>query len=390
MVIVLKINDFEIFVVKTLPPYRGGRYWTFLKLITDEGFEGLGELTELAAIGREASNVKLLEDLCRRYVLGSDPFRIESLTHRMYTYDHDFRHPDLTVMSAISAIEIACWDIIGKYLNQPVYNLLGGIYNDRLKAYSYIPEGEGWRKLGPEEAAEKAVEVMKKGFKALKLDPFPPIYPSPRDIPIDEINHAAKILRSIRDVVGNDIEICIGTHGQLTTYSAIRVARMLEEFNPLWFEEPVPPENVDEMAYVAAHTRIPIAAGERRVTKFEFLELLQKRAARIIQMDVGRCGGILESKKIAAIAEAYYASIAPHMYFGPVLLAATIQLDVCSPNFLIQEYNVMEMHNIMVRTPIELENGYIIPPKEPGLGVELRDEVVSEYLIKEYSVKHVG
>lgn len=378
----MRINRFEVFVVETTPPYRGGRYWTFLKLITDEGIEGVGELTSLAAVGREASNVKLLEDLCRRYVVGSDPFRIEYLMHRMYTYDHDFRHPDLTVMSAVSAIEIACWDIIGKYLKQPVYNLLGGIYNERLKAYSYIPEGEGWRRLTPEEAADKALQVVKRGFKALKLDPLPPLYPSPRDISIEEINHARKVLRSIRDAVGDNIEICIGTHGQLTTYSAIRVAKMLEEFNPLWFEEPVPPENVDEMARVASHTRIPIAAGERRVTKYEFLELLQKGAAQIIQMDVGRCGGILESKKIASMAEAYYASIAPHMYFGPILLAATIQLDVCSPNFLMQEFNVMEMHDLVLKNPIRLEDGYIIPSKEPGLGIELREDVISEHLFK--------
>ncbi|MDW7969398.1 MAG: mandelate racemase/muconate lactonizing enzyme family protein [Sulfolobales archaeon] len=367
-------------MVETLPPYRGGRYWTFLKLITDEEVEGIGELTSLAAVGREASNVKLLEDLCRRYVLGHDPFKIEALMHRLYTYDHDFRHPDLTVMSAISAIEIACWDIIGKYLGHPIYNLLGGTYNEKLKAYSYIPEGEGWRKLTPDEVAEKSLNVIKKGFRALKLDPFPPIYPSPRDISIEEINYARKILKSIRDTVGDDVEICVGTHGQLTTYSAIRVAKMLEEFNPLWFEEPVPPENVDEMAIVAAHTTVPIAAGERRVTKYEFLELLQKRAARIIQMDVGRCGGILESKKIASMAEAYYASIAPHMYFGPIVLAATIQLDVCSPNFLMQELNVMEMHDTILKVPIKLENGYIIPPKGPGLGVELRDDIVSKHI----------
>jgi 2-dehydro-3-deoxyphosphogalactonate aldolase len=375
----LKITNFEVFIVKNIPPYRGGRYWIFLKLITDEGVEGYGELTSLGAYGREASNVKLLEDLCRKFVIGSDPFRVEELWHRLYSYDHDFRHPDLTTMSAISAIEIACWDIIGKYLKQPIYNLLGGIYNEKLKAYSYIPEGEGWRRLTPEEVVEKALEVVKKGFKAIKLDPFPPLYPSPRDVTLSEIKYVRELLKRIRDAVGDEVEICIGTHGQFTTHSAIRVAKMLEEFNPLWFEEPVPPENVDEMAIVARHTRIPIAAGERKVTKYEFLELLRKGAARIIQMDVGRCGGILESKKITALAEAHYASIAPHMYFGPVLLAATIQLDVCSPNFLIQEYNVTELHSKILKKPITVEDGYIIPSKDPGLGIELREDVVKEF-----------
>jgi len=378
----LRISGFNIIVVENVPPYRGGRYWIFLKLTTDEGIEGIGELTSLAAIGREVSNIKLLEDLCKRYVINSDPFKIEDLWRRMYTYDHDYRHPDLTSMSAISAIEMACWDIIGKYLKQPVYNLLGGKVNEKIKAYSYIPEGEGWRKLTPDEAADNALQVVGNGFKALKLDPFPPIYPSPRDVTLDEINYVRKLLKAIRDAVGDDVEICIGTHGQFTTWSAIRVAKALEEFNPLWFEEPVPPENVDEMARVARHTRIPIAAGERKVTKYEFLELLRKQAAQIIQMDVARCGGILESKKIASMAEAFYASIAPHMYFGPVALAATIQLDVCSPNLLIQEYNIGKLHNMILKNPFKVVDGYIIPPEEPGLGIELNDNVLENYLYK--------
>ena len=177
------------------------------------------------------------------------------------------------------------------------------------------------------------------------------------------------------------MEVGIGTHGQLTTYSAIRVANALEEYQPFWFEEPVSPENVDEMARVAAHTSIPIATGERLVTKYEFAEVIEKGAASIIQLDVGQCGGILESKKIAAIAETHYAMIAPHMYCGPIIAAAAIQLDTCSPNFLIQEANQGPLHKTIFKEPLVFEHGYIIPPTGPGLGVELDMDVVNAHLV---------
>ena len=157
------------------------------------------------------------------------------------------------------------------------------------------------------------------------------------------------------------------------------MAKELEEFSPFWFEEPVPPENIDEMARVAAHTSIPIATGERLVTKYEFAELLKKQAAQILQLDVGQCGGILESKKIASMAEAHYALIAPHMYCGPVAAAAAVQLDTCSPNFLIQEFNANDLHSEIFVEPIQFESGYITPPTGPGLGVELDESVVAKH-----------
>ncbi|MEM7133241.1 MAG: mandelate racemase/muconate lactonizing enzyme family protein [Chloroflexota bacterium] len=162
----------------------------------------------------------------------------------------------------------------------------------------------------------------------------------------------------------------------LSTSGAIRVAAELEQYSPYWFEEPVSPENVDEMARVAAQTSIPIASGERLVSKYEFSELLKKQAAQIIQVDVGQCGGILEAKKVASMAEAHYAMIAPHMYCGPIAMAAAIQVDTCSPNFLIQEFNTNDLHSEIFAEPIRLENGYITPPAKPGLGVELDEEVV--------------
>ena len=184
----------------------------------------------------------------------------------------------------------------------------------------------------------------------------------------------------MRDAVGDDLEIGIGTHGQFSTAGAIRVAGILEEFDPYFFEEPVAPENVDEMARVAAHTNIPIATGERLVTKFEFAQVLEKQAAQVIQLDVGQCGGILESKKIAGMAETHYAMIAPHMYCGPVAAAAAVQLDTCCSNFLIQEYNTNDLHRDIFVEPIKFENGFIAPPTGPGLGVELDEAVVRRRL----------
>jgi 2-dehydro-3-deoxyphosphogalactonate aldolase len=224
--------------------------------------------------------------------------------------------------------------------------------------------------------------MLEHGFTALKFDPFTPLFPGPRDFTLKTINRVAEIFKGIRDAVGDEVEIGLGTHGQFNTYSAIRVAKILEKYNPFWFEEPVPPENVDEMARVAAHTSIPIAAGERLITKYEFAEVLEKQAAQILQLDVGHCGGIMESKKIAGMAEAHYAAIAPHMYCGPVAAAAAIQLDTCSPNFLIQEFNTTDLHAEILKKPIRFEKGYIIPPTEPGLGVELNEDVVAEHPYK--------
>ena len=199
----------------------------------------------------------------------------------------------------------------------------------------------------------------------------------PKEPPLDRLDNAEAVVRSVREAVGGRCDILIGTHGQTTTSGAVRFARRIEQFDPLWFEEPVPPENVDEMARVARNTTIPVATGERLATKFEFRLLLEKQAAAILQMAIGRVGGILEAKKIASMAEAHYAQIAPHLYCGPIEEAANIQLDVCTPNFLIQESigKLDGFHSEILKRPIEWQDGFIIPPTEPGLGVELNEEV---------------
>ena len=372
----MKIIDVDPILIRNIEPYRGGRYWLIIQLITDEGIKGLGERPTGHATNL-ASQISLIQDLCEQFVFGNSPFDIERLWQRIYASRHDYRHPGLDMTPALSAIEMACWDIVGKATNQPIYNLLGGRVHDKLRAYAYMPTEGIWD--DPEKAGQIARNLVEAGNTACKFDPFTPLFPQPRDFSLKTIRHVAKIFKAIRDAVGDELEIGIGTHGQFSTAVAIRVAKELETFSPFWFEEPVPPENVDELARVAAHTSIPIATGERLVTKYEFAELLKKQAAQIIQLDVGQCGGILESKKIAGMAEAHYAMIAPHMYCGPVAAAAAVQLDTCSPNFLIQEYNGNDLHRQLFTEPIKFENGYINPPTAPGLGVELDQAVVNKY-----------
>ena len=374
----MKIVDVQTFLVENIPPYQGGRRWLFVKLITDEGIEGIGEWST-GQVGREKSSIEIIKDLATQFVIGADPFKIELLWQKIYATDHDYRHPGLALTPALSAIEMACWDIVGKALNQPVYNLLGGQYHEKLRAYAYMPHGGIWE--NPEKAGEIAADLMEKGNTAMKFDPFP-IFPAPRDIPLKDIAHLGKIFKCIRDAVGYEVEVGLGTHGQLTTSSAIRIAQMIEPYYPFWFEEPVSLENVDEMARVASHTSIPIATGERLLTKYEFVEVFQKQAAQIIQLDVGHCGGILESKKIASMAEAHYASIAPHMYCGPVAAAAAVQVATCSPNFLILEFNRTDLHADIFQEPMVFDNGYIAPPTAPGIGAELNEEVLARHIVE--------
>ena len=384
----MKVTGVNTTVVEAEKPvgeqkYVGGRYFLFIELLTDEGITGIGERIAGSAFSDRLedlkSQVNLVKELVGQIVLGEDPLNTELIWDKMYGTWHDLRHPSLYATPAISAIDMALWDIKGKVANLPIYQLLGGQYHKKLRAYAYMPDIDFDKH--PEKAGEVALQLLEEGNTACKLDPFMPLHPI-RDIPLWKIEHAAKIFQSIRDAVGNRLEVAIGTHGQMPTYSAIRVAHYLEPYHPFWFEEPIMPENISEMARIAAHTNIPIATGERLVTKYEFSEVLEKQAAQILQLDVGQCGGITEAKKIAGMAEAHYAMIAPHMYCGPVVFAAAIQLDVSSPNFLIQEANMGPLHKQIFKEPLVFENGYITPPSGPGLGVEFDQEVLKAHQVE--------
>ncbi len=370
----MKLTDIATYVVGNPPPHYGGRYFVFVRLTTDGNVAGVGEAY---CVPFEPHLVaKMIEDVFARYLQGEDPHNIERIWRRVYSAGFT-QHPDLTLMGVLSALEMACWDIIGKEAGQPVYNLLGGRVHERLRSYTYIYARPGDKTdvyQDPELSAERAVEYVRQGFTAIKFDPVGPYTAfDGRQLSLAALDLSEKFCRLLREAVGTTADLLFGTHGQMTAAGAIRLARRLERYEPLWFEEPVPPDAPEEMARVARGTTIPIATGERLATKYDFHRLLAAGAAAILQMNLGRVGGILEAKKIAAMAEVHHVQIAPHLYCGPVVGAANIQLATCSPNFLIQESieRWQGFHADILQQPIRWEEGYIVPPTEPGLGVEL-------------------
>jgi 2-dehydro-3-deoxyphosphogalactonate aldolase len=382
----MKIADVKVYVTKPPDPHQGGPFLIFARLRTDEGITGVGECTYHCRLNHVAG--ELAKDIGARFVVGADPFRIERLFWEI-SDGRGAERPGPLLSPVLSAFEMACWDIVGKATHQPVYNLLGGVFNERLRTYSYLRGYD--HGASPEKIADIALEYVERGFTAVKVDPFPPRPPDAslevaarvlrNPTRLDELRYAEDIIRTVREAVGDRCDILIGTHGQFTTDGAIRFAKRIEDYDPMWFEEPVPPANMREMARVARSTSIPIATGERLLSKYEFNELLRLQAAQIVQMDLSIVGGLLEGKKIAALAEVHYATIAPHMYGGPVASAADVQLSVCSPNFLIQE-GIETWGGLaaeILEEPIVWKDGYIIPPDKPGLGVELNEEYLSKY-----------
>jgi len=374
----MKLTDIETFVVGNPPPHFGGRYFVFVKLTTNDGVSGIGE-AYCVPFGPHLV-AKMIEDVFARYVCGNDPHDVETMWRRVYSSGFT-QHPDLTMMGVLSALEMACWDIIGKAANLPIYKLLGGKVHERLRSYTYIYPRPGDKTdvyHDPDLAAERAAEYFALGFTALKFDPAGPYTAfDGRQLSLEALALSERFARQLREAVGDKADLLFGTHGQMTAAGAIRLAKRLEPFDPLWFEEPVPPDAPDEMAKVARATSIPIATGERLATKYDFAQLLKAGAAAILQMNLGRVGGLLEAKKIAGMAEVYHAQIAPHLYCGPVVGAANIQLATCTPNFLILEgiETWGGFHAQILKTPIRWEEGYVIPPSEPGLGVELNEDV---------------
>ena len=377
----MKIAELKTFVVGNPPPTRGGRYFIFLKLITADRVEGVGEV--YGASFAPDTIVKMIEDVFEHHVLGADPFRIETLWRNVYGRGYSQR-PDISLMGVLSGIEMAMWDIVGKALDKPVYELLGGKVHERLRTYTYLyPQHADAYDDDPvyrdaDAAAECAARNVALGFTGVKFDPAGPYSThDPRQPSLERMSLSEKFCKTIRAAVGDKADLLFGTHGQFTTSGAIRLARRLEAYDPLWFEEPVPPEMPEEMARVARQTTIPIATGERLTTKYEFSRVLELQAASILQMALGRVGGLLEAKKIAGMAEAHYAQIAPHLYCGPVEGAANIQISACSPNFLILESigRWEGFHAEILKKPIRWEAGYVIPPGGPGLGVELDEDV---------------
>lgn len=383
----MKIRDVKTFVVGNPPPGMGGKYFIFVKLVTDGGVTGWGEAYN-ATFGPHVT-ARMIEDCAERYLVGRDPHDIETFFRRAYASGFTQR-PDVSMMGCVSALEMACWDIIGKEAGKPVYKLLGGQVHEKLRSYTYLyphtgsvhTEDVGPRNVynDPDLAADCAVEYVRQGFNAVKLDPAGPYTAFDGHQPrLFDIDLSVRMVKAIREAVGMKADILFGTHGQFTASGALRMAKAIEPYDPLWFEEPVPPDMPEVMAQVARGTSIPIATGERLTTKWEFARVIEQRAATILQPNVGRSGGILETRKIAAMAEAYHIQVAPHCYCGPIVAAANIQLAATLPNFLILEAikTFDGFHARLLKKKIEWQDGFVIPSKEPGLGVEL-DEAVAE------------
>jgi galactonate dehydratase len=378
----MKLTGIKTFVVGNPPPHFGGRYFVFVTLETDNGSTGLGEAYCVPFSPHLVA--KMCEDVFARYLEGCDPHDIESLWRRVYSSGFT-QHPDLTLMGVLSALEMACWDIIGKEAGQPVYKLLGGRVHERLRSYTYIyprPGDETDVYHDPDLAAERAQLYLDMGFTALKFDPAGPYSAfDGRQLSLEALDLCERFCKKLREAVGNKADLLFGTHGQMTAAGAIRLAKRLEAYDPLWLEEPVPPDAPEEMAKVARATSIPVAAGERLTTKYDFARMLDCGAAAILQMNLGRVGGLLEAKKIAGMAEVRHVQIAPHLYCGPVVGAANVQLATCSPNFLILE-SIEDwggFHSEILKKPMQFEEGYVIPPTAPGLGVELNEEVANAH-----------
>jgi len=374
------VKDLQVFIVGNPPPHKGGRYFILVKLTTDNGITGVGEVYNATFAPSVVKS--MIEDVFTAHVENTDPFRIETLYRNVYGRGYSMR-PDISLMGVLSGLEIALWDIIGKATDKPVYELLGGKVREKVRTYTYLypPNNEDANSAhpvysDPDVAAARALEYVAQGFSAVKFDPAGPYTTfDPHQPSLEDIHRSDLFVTTIRKAVGNTADLLFGTHGQFTTSGAIRLAASIEKAKPLWFEEPVPPERPEAMAQVARQTTIPIATGERLTTKYEFSRVLELGAASILQPALGRVGGLLEAKKIASMAEAHYAQIAPHLYCGPVEGVANIHLAACSPNFLILESieTWKGFYNELIGTTINWQDGYIVPSTEPGLGIEFNE-----------------
>ena len=362
----MKITGITTHVVGT-----AWRNLTIVEVHTDAGITGLGEVRML---NHTDALLGCLQEAVPNHVLGTDPFDVESLVHRMTR--HDYARAGEIAMSALAIIEIACWDIQGKARELPVYQLLGGAVRDRIKAYA-----NGWYQVErtPEEFNAAAKRVVARGYQALKLDPFGA---GMFELDPSETARSLALVEAVRDAVGPDVEIMIEMHGRFSASTAIRLADRLRPLRPSWIEEPVPPENLKALAKVAAHTDIPIATGERMHTRFDYRELFESQAADIIQTDITHSGGLLEAKKLAGTAETHYLLMAPHNVGGPISTAANLHLAATTVNFKIQEYFndfadpfVAECEPGLPR----VVDGCFPLPTAPGLGISLNRDAIAAH-----------
>lgn len=347
--------------------------WLFLKMYTDEGITGVGE----PVLEGRARTVETAVNELASYLIGKDPLLIEH--HWQAMYRGSFYRGGPILMSAISGIEQALWDIKGKYYNMPVYEMLGGACREKIRMYTHVKQVAIERGNSVDQMVEIAKQRKAEGFTAVKYSIIPPVKTIDSMAALE--SHIERFA-AVRAALGKEVELAIDFHGRVSPAMAIRLAKALEPYYPLFIEEPCLPENVDTMVKIASSTSIPIAAGERLYTRWGYREYLEKQAIAVAQPDLCHVGGIFEARKIAAMAEVYYASVAPHNPLGPISLAACLQLDACTPNFLMQEHPGMpekwDLGVGYIKQPFTVEQGYITLPKGPGLGIELDEEALKD------------
>ena len=349
--------------------------YLFVQVHTDEGIVGLGESGAWGFL--EASGAAV--ETFKRYLIGQDPLRIEHHWQYMYRWTH-FR--GAAVMGALSAIDIALWDIMGKYFGVPCYQLMGGKTRDKARVYYHV-FGDTKEKL-----IQGCRDARAQGFTAVgHLTPF---LDEPRDVPyfkthVDKMEDAIETVAQYREAVGKAVDLCIDIHRRLTPAEAIVLARGIEPYHPFFYEDPILPDNFDAMGLVAQHIEIPIATGERLHTIYEFEALLRRGAVQYVRPDVCLAGGLTGSKKIAALAEAHHVQVVPHNPLSPVSTAACVQLAACIPNFALQEYPIGENEppkSEIVKGALQLENGFLIVPDAPGIGIELAEDAAERHPYK--------
>jgi galactonate dehydratase len=373
----------KITAVNTVVVNAEMRNWIFVKVLTDEpGLHGWGEAS---LEWKTRSVVGAIDDLAPM-VMGEDASRIEFLFQKMYR--QSFFRLGVIGLSAISGIEQALWDIAGKVLGKPVYQLLGGAVRDRVRMYTHLGGGE-MRAVYEAQSAKSAnyfvdlaLEQIAKGYTAIKVLLTPPTESLSG---IGEYRHAAKLMEALREAVGEEIDIMVDCHGRHFAGNAIEFCRVLAPYKPYFVEEPVPPENVDVMAELRRVSPVAIATGERLTTRFEFRPVFEKQACHVIQPDLCHCGGLWEAKKIAAMAEVYYMGVAPHNPLGPVANAAALHFAMSTPNFLIQEDMVGDVpwRWDVVQHRLSMDNGYWLPCDAPGLGIEVNEQAAKEHPFKQ-------
>ena len=369
----------KITAVRTVVCNAEMRNWVFVRVETDQaGLYGWGEGS---LEWKTRSVVGAVEDFAPM-LLGEDPTRIEHLYQKLYR--QSFWRVGVIGLSAISAIEQACWDILGKSLGVPVYKLLGGAVRDRVRMYTHLGGGdmkavyESQYAADPAVFVDRALEVVARGYNAVKVLITPPTESLNS---IAAYKYAERMMQALRLAVGDGVDIMVDCHGRHSLANALEFCRVLAPFRPYFVEEPVPPENVDVMAEVRRGSTVPIATGERRVTRYEFRELFEKQACHVIQPDLCHCGGLWEAKKIAAMAEVYTMGVAPHNPLGPIANAVALHFDLSTPNFLIQEDMLTDVpwRWEVVQHSLTSEGGYWMPTDAPGLGIEVNEAAAARH-----------